>query len=33
MRPKLAILDEPDSGVDLLALGDVIKLLKINRFW
>lgn len=28
MRPKLAILDEPDSGVDLLALGDVIKLFK-----
>jgi len=28
MRPKLAILDEPDSGVDLLALGDVVKLFK-----
>ena len=28
MKPKLAILDEPDSGVDLLALGDVVKLFK-----
>lgn len=29
MKPKLAILDEPDSGVDLLALGEVMELFKI----
>jgi Fe-S cluster assembly ATP-binding protein len=29
MKPKLAILDEPDSGVDLLALGEVMGLFKI----
>ncbi|MCX7642628.1 MAG: ABC transporter ATP-binding protein [Armatimonadetes bacterium] len=28
MRPKLAILDEPDSGVDILSLDDVLKLIK-----
>lgn len=28
MRPKLAILDEPDSGVDMLAIGDVVRLFK-----
>ena len=26
MHPKLAILDEPESGVDLLALGDILSL-------
>ncbi|MFA0747101.1 MAG: hypothetical protein EORIYHIE_000970 [Candidatus Fervidibacter sp.] len=25
MRPKLAILDEPDSGVDLLSLDDILE--------
>jgi len=29
MKPKLAILDEPDSGVDLLALAEVMALFKI----
>ena len=29
MKPRLAILDEPDSGVDLLALGEVMGLFKI----
>lgn len=28
MHPKLAILDEPDSGVDLLALGDILSLFR-----
>lgn len=28
MRPKLAILDEPDSGVDLLSLDDILNLIK-----
>jgi Fe-S cluster assembly ATP-binding protein len=28
MRPKLAILDEPDSGVDVLCLGDIIALIR-----
>jgi Fe-S cluster assembly ATP-binding protein len=28
MRPKLAILDEPDSGVDTLTLGDIAALIR-----
>ncbi|MGB9592730.1 MAG: ATP-binding cassette domain-containing protein [Anaerolineae bacterium] len=28
MRPKLAILDEPDSGIDVLSLDDIIKLIR-----
>ncbi|WP_164925139.1 ATP-binding cassette domain-containing protein [Thermanaerovibrio acidaminovorans] len=28
MRPKLAILDEPDSGVDLLALVEIMELFR-----
>lgn len=28
MRPKLAILDEPDSGVDTLTLGDIASLIR-----
>lgn len=28
MRPKLAILDEPDSGVDLLSLDDILNLIR-----
>lgn len=28
MRPRLAILDEPDSGVDLLALVDIMELFR-----
>jgi len=28
MRPKLAILDEPDSGVDLLSLDDILSLIR-----
>jgi len=28
MRPKLAILDEPDSGIDILSLGDIAALIQ-----
>jgi Fe-S cluster assembly ATP-binding protein len=28
MRPRLAILDEPDSGVDVLCIGDVMALVR-----
>ncbi len=28
MRPKLAILDEPDSGIDVLSLGDITALIR-----
>lgn len=28
MRPRLAILDEPDSGVDVLCIGDIIGLIR-----
>ncbi|RMG72847.1 MAG: ABC transporter ATP-binding protein [Nitrospirae bacterium] len=28
MRPKLAILDEPDSGIDMLSTEDIINVLK-----
>ncbi len=28
MKPKLAILDEPDSGIDILALENIIELIK-----
>jgi Fe-S cluster assembly ATP-binding protein len=28
MRPKLAILDEPDSGIDTLTLGDIAALIR-----
>ncbi len=30
LRPRLAILDEPDSGIDMLSMGEIIKV--INRF-
>jgi len=28
MRPRLAILDEPDSGIDILGLNDIVSLLR-----
>jgi len=28
MRPRLAILDEPDSGIDMLTLGDITLLIR-----
>jgi Fe-S cluster assembly ATP-binding protein len=28
MRPKLAILDEPDSGIDILALDNIVGMIK-----
>jgi Fe-S cluster assembly ATP-binding protein len=28
MGPKLAILDEPDSGIDMLSVGDILKLIE-----
>ncbi len=28
MRPRLAILDEPDSGIDVLSLGDITALIR-----
>lgn len=28
MRPKLAILDEPDSGIDILSLGEIANLIR-----
>jgi Fe-S cluster assembly ATP-binding protein len=28
MKPKLAILDEPDSGIDILALDNIVDLIK-----
>lgn len=28
MRPRLAILDEPDSGIDVLTLGDIAMLIR-----
>ena len=28
MRPRLAILDEPDSGIDVLSLGEIAMLIK-----
>jgi Fe-S cluster assembly ATP-binding protein len=28
MRPRLAILDEPDSGVDVLCIGDIVALIR-----
>jgi Fe-S cluster assembly ATP-binding protein len=28
MRPRLAILDEPDSGIDVLTLGDIQRLIR-----
>ena len=29
MKPRLAILDEPDSGVDLLALGEIMHVFRL----
>ncbi len=29
MKPRLAILDEPDSGVDLLALGEIMQVFRL----
>ncbi|MGI6207495.1 MAG: ATP-binding cassette domain-containing protein [Anaerolineae bacterium] len=31
MQPKLAILDEPDSGVDVLSISDIRHLFKVMR--
>ena len=31
MRPKLAILDEPDSGIDMLSLDDILNVIKCMR--
>jgi len=31
MRPKLAILDEPDSGIDILSLDDILNVIKSMR--
>jgi Fe-S cluster assembly ATP-binding protein len=28
MHPRLSVLDEPDSGVDLLALGEIMTLFR-----
>lgn len=28
LKPRLAILDEPDSGIDMLSTGDIIKVVK-----
>jgi Fe-S cluster assembly ATP-binding protein len=28
MKPKLVILDEPDSGIDILALDNIVELIK-----
>jgi len=28
MQPKLAILDEPDSGIDVLCLADIVSLVR-----
>ncbi len=28
MRPRLAILDEPDSGIDVLSLDDIARLIR-----
>ncbi|MCM8782735.1 MAG: ATP-binding cassette domain-containing protein, partial [Candidatus Omnitrophica bacterium] len=28
MKPKLAILDEPDSGIDILALDNIVEIIK-----
>ena len=27
-RPRLAILDEPDSGIDILALDNIVQLIQ-----
>lgn len=31
MKPKLAILDEPDSGIDILALDNIVDMIKEMR--
>jgi Fe-S cluster assembly ATP-binding protein len=31
MKPKLAILDEPDSGIDMLSLDDILNVIKKMR--
>ena len=31
LRPRLAILDEPDSGIDLLSTKDIINVIKAFR--
>jgi Fe-S cluster assembly ATP-binding protein len=28
MRPRLAVLDEPDSGIDVLCIGDIMALVR-----
>jgi len=28
LKPKLAILDEPDSGIDMLSLQEVVDVIK-----
>ncbi|MGD2145715.1 MAG: ATP-binding cassette domain-containing protein [Anaerolineae bacterium] len=29
MQPRLAILDEPDSGIDVLCMGDIVSLVRV----
>lgn len=31
MRPKLAILDEPDSGIDVVSIKDIITLIRVLK--
>ncbi|GAI72797.1 unnamed protein product [marine sediment metagenome] len=31
MRPRLVILDEPDSGIDILALDNIVNMIKELR--
>jgi Fe-S cluster assembly ATP-binding protein len=31
LRPKLAILDEPDSGIDMLSIHDIINVIRVFR--
>lgn len=31
LRPKLAILDEPDSGIDMLSIHDIINVINVFR--
>jgi Fe-S cluster assembly ATP-binding protein len=31
LKPRLAILDEPDSGIDMLSTGDIIEVIKALR--
>ncbi|RME66927.1 MAG: ATP-binding cassette domain-containing protein, partial [Nitrospirae bacterium] len=31
LRPRLAILDEPDSGIDMLSINDIIKVINLFK--